>query len=145
MNSTFTWLDHSERDRHRMLDLIDRFRESEARDELGFGVVQNTFADMLFPGTVTFPERSRPALIGQGLDDRDLAGVVNQRATLERRLERLLEPAWKNRARLRPAPAKSRFSTSNDLSLNARERPTWHKVPDHRARESAERQFRVER
>jgi hypothetical protein len=59
MNSTFTWLDHSERDRRRMLDVIDRFRESEARDELGFGVVQNTFADMLFPGTSTIQTRAR--------------------------------------------------------------------------------------
>jgi hypothetical protein len=59
MNSTFTWLDHSERDRRRMLDVIDRFRESEARDELGFGVVQNTFADILFPGTSTIQTRAR--------------------------------------------------------------------------------------
>lgn len=59
MNSTFTWLDHSERDRRRMLDVIDRFRESEARDELGFGIVQNTFADMLFPGTSTIQTRAR--------------------------------------------------------------------------------------
>lgn len=59
MNSTFTWLDHSEHDRRRMLDVIDRFRESEARDELGFGVVQSTFADMLFPGTSTIQTRAR--------------------------------------------------------------------------------------
>lgn len=59
MNSTFTWLDHSERDRRRMLDVIDRFRESEARDELGFGVVQDTFSNMLFPGTSTIQTRAR--------------------------------------------------------------------------------------
>src|SRR5215218_423056 len=59
MNSTFTWLDHSERDRRRMLDVIDRFRESEARDELGFGVVSGTFSEMLFPGTGTLQTRAR--------------------------------------------------------------------------------------
>jgi hypothetical protein len=59
MNSTFTWLDHSERDRRRMLDVIDRFREKEARDELGIGVVRDAFADMLFPGTSTIQTRAR--------------------------------------------------------------------------------------
>src|SRR5215218_1774492 len=59
MNSTFTWLDHSERDRRRMLEVIDRFRESEARDELGFGVVSGTFSEMLFPGTSTLQTRAR--------------------------------------------------------------------------------------
>lgn len=63
MKSTFTWLDHSERDRRRMLDFVDRFRESEARDELGFGVVQNTFADTLFPGTGTLQTRARYFLL----------------------------------------------------------------------------------
>ena len=42
-----------------MLDVIDRFRESEARDELGFGVVQDTFSNMLFPGTSTIQTRAR--------------------------------------------------------------------------------------
>lgn len=63
MNSTFTWLDHSERDRRMMLEVIDRFRESEARDELGFGVVSGTFADMLFPGTSTLQTRARYFLL----------------------------------------------------------------------------------
>ena len=59
MSSTFTWLDHSERERRRMLDVIDRFREREARDELGIGVVRDAFADMLFPGTSTIQTRAR--------------------------------------------------------------------------------------
>jgi hypothetical protein len=59
MNSTLTWLDHSERDRRRMLDVIDRFREKEARDELGIGVVHDAFADILFPGTSTIQTRAR--------------------------------------------------------------------------------------
>ena len=59
MSSTFTWLDHSERDRRKTLDVIDRFRESEARDELGFGVVSGTFSEMLFPGTGTLQTRAR--------------------------------------------------------------------------------------
>lgn len=42
-----------------MLDVIDRFREKEARDELGIGVVRDAFADMLFPGTSTIQTRAR--------------------------------------------------------------------------------------
>jgi hypothetical protein len=42
-----------------MLDLVDRFREKEARDELGIGVVRDAFADMLFPGTSTIQTRAR--------------------------------------------------------------------------------------
>lgn len=42
-----------------MLEVIDRFREKEARDELGIGVVRDAFADMLFPGTSTIQTRAR--------------------------------------------------------------------------------------
>lgn len=38
---------------------------------------------------VTFPDGSRPALIGQGLKDHNLAEVVNQCATVERLLDAL--------------------------------------------------------
>jgi len=59
MSSSFTWLDYSERDRRRMLDVVDLFREKETRDELGIGVVRDAFADMLFPGTSTIQTRAR--------------------------------------------------------------------------------------
>lgn len=83
---------------------------------------------------VTFPQRPRPILIGQGSDDRNLAEVVNQCATMERRLERLLEPAWKNRARLRPAHAEARreqcplrLDSLRQMTCHStQERTTWH-------------------
>jgi hypothetical protein len=59
MSSTFTWLDYSEADRRKMLDVINAFREKETRDELGFGSVRDAFADSLFPGTSTIQTRAR--------------------------------------------------------------------------------------
>lgn len=53
MPSTFTWLDYSEHERRKMLDVIDLFGEKTTRDELGLGGVRDAFADLLFPGTTT--------------------------------------------------------------------------------------------
>jgi Family of unknown function (DUF6361)/Glycosyl hydrolase family 10 len=49
MMSAFVWLDYSERERRKMLDVVDLFREHDTRDELGVGSVRDAFADMLFP------------------------------------------------------------------------------------------------
>ena len=57
--STFTWLDYSEREKRTMLDVIDKFREQDTRDELGIGTVRDAFADILFPGTSTIQTRAR--------------------------------------------------------------------------------------
>lgn len=53
MASTFTWLDYSEHERRKMLDVIELFGERTTRDELGLGGVRDAFADLLFPGTST--------------------------------------------------------------------------------------------
>lgn len=57
MLATFAWLDYSEHDRRKMLDVIELFRERNTRDELGLGVVRDVFADYLFPGTSTVQTR----------------------------------------------------------------------------------------
>lgn len=59
MPSSFTWLDYSEADRRKMLDVINAFREKETRDELGLGSVRDAFANQLFPGTSTIQTRAR--------------------------------------------------------------------------------------
>jgi len=59
MASTFAWLDFSEAEREKMTRVIDMFRESDTRDELGVGAVRDTFADLLFPGTSTIQTRAR--------------------------------------------------------------------------------------
>ena len=57
--SAFVWLDYSERERRKMLDVVDLFREHDTRDELGIGSVRDAFADLLFPGTSTIMTRAR--------------------------------------------------------------------------------------
>ncbi len=42
-----------------MLDVIDLFDDQTTRDELGIGVVRDTLADLLFPGTSTIQTRAR--------------------------------------------------------------------------------------
>lgn len=59
MASNFTWLDYSEYERQKMLEIIDIIREEETRDELGLGTVRDAFADFFFPGTSTIQTRAR--------------------------------------------------------------------------------------
>ena len=58
MTSTFAWLDYSESDRRKALDVVDLFREQDMRDELGIGTVRDTIADSLFPGISTIQIRA---------------------------------------------------------------------------------------
>ena len=58
MASTLTWLDYSERDRRRALDVIDLFRETGTVDELGLASVRDSFSDLFFPGTSTIQTRA---------------------------------------------------------------------------------------
>lgn len=59
MPSTFAWLDYSSRERRAMLEVVDLFREKNTVDELGLGVVRDTFANAFFPGTSTLHSRAR--------------------------------------------------------------------------------------
>ena len=59
MPSTFAWLDHSESERRKALDVVDLFREQGTRDELGIGTVRDTLADTLFPGISTIQTRAK--------------------------------------------------------------------------------------
>lgn len=57
--SSLSWLDFSENDRQRALDVLDLFRERGTVDELGIGTVRDALADVLFPGTSTIMTRAR--------------------------------------------------------------------------------------
>jgi len=59
MTALLAWLDYSERDRKRALDVVGLLREPSTVDELGLGPVRDAFADMLFPGTSTIQTRAR--------------------------------------------------------------------------------------
>ena len=58
MGSSFTWLDYSERDRHRALKVIDLFHEPETVDELGLATISSRFSDLFFPGITTGQTRA---------------------------------------------------------------------------------------
>ena len=61
--SEFVWLDYSEKDRRKMLEVVDLFKEHDTRDELGIGSVRDSFADQMFPGTSTIMTRARYFLL----------------------------------------------------------------------------------
>ncbi len=84
MASTLTWLDHSDKERRRVLEALDRFKETDARDELGLGSIRDGFANLLFPGTNVLMTRARYFLFVPWLY-RELLGKRSQ-ADFERRL-----------------------------------------------------------
>jgi hypothetical protein len=51
MPSSFTWIDHSEEQKRKALDLVAALREPGTVDELGIGSIRDAIADRLFPGT----------------------------------------------------------------------------------------------
>ena len=92
MNSTFTWLDYSERDRNRMMRIVDGFRETSSRNDLGLDRIAGSFSEMLFPGVTVQQRRARYLLFvpwiylhleGQGVKP---AEVHNRLRGLEVRL-----------------------------------------------------------
>lgn len=54
-----SWLDFSERDRKKVLQVLDILSEPNAVDELGIGVIRDYFADRFFPGTSTLQTRAK--------------------------------------------------------------------------------------
>jgi hypothetical protein len=92
--STFAWLDYSERQRRRMLEVVEMFREEGTVDELGIGAVRDALSDTLFPGSSTLHTRVRYLLfipwIYLGLEH---ARVESKHvdAALKRREVRLIE------------------------------------------------------
>lgn len=59
MGSALAWLDYSEYERRKALDVISLFRERETVDQLGVGSVRDALAERFFPGTSTIQTRAR--------------------------------------------------------------------------------------
>src|SRR5262245_10294353 len=59
MPFVLAWLDASEHERRRALDVIDLFDQPETVDELGVGTVRDAIAEKLSPGTSTIQTRAR--------------------------------------------------------------------------------------
>lgn len=57
--SSLTWLDFSDAERRRALQVVELLGRPETRDELGLGAIRDAFADALFPGMSTVQRRAR--------------------------------------------------------------------------------------
>jgi hypothetical protein len=102
MPSVFAWLDHSEEQRRKVLDVIDMFKEKGTVDELGLGTVRDAVADILFPGTSNLMTRAAYYLFvpwtyqrleSQKVSSSDIASRARREEL--RLIERLLESGEK--------------------------------------------------
>jgi hypothetical protein len=57
--SSLTWLDFSDAERRRALQVVELLGKPETRDELGLGAIRDAFAEALFPGMSTVQRRAR--------------------------------------------------------------------------------------
>jgi hypothetical protein len=57
--STLSWLDFSDAERKRALQVVELLGRPETRDELGLGAIRDAFANALFPGMSTVQRRAR--------------------------------------------------------------------------------------
>ncbi|MBQ4788997.1 hypothetical protein F9U39_06140 [Pectobacterium versatile] len=59
MASALGWLDHDADAQAKTLNILALFQQKESRDELGIGVIRDSFSERLFPGTSTIQTRLR--------------------------------------------------------------------------------------
>ena len=64
MPSIFSWVDFSDEDREKMVQIIRQLRQQDTIDELGIGSVRDSIANVLFPGTTTIQTRAKYMLFG---------------------------------------------------------------------------------
>jgi len=57
------WVDFSKKEREKVLDVINLLAEENAVDELGIGIIRDSFANLFFPGTSTVQTRAKYFLI----------------------------------------------------------------------------------
>ncbi len=59
MASILSWVDFSDEDREKMVQIIRQLRQQDTIDELGIGSVRDSMANILFPGTTTIQTRAK--------------------------------------------------------------------------------------
>lgn len=59
LSSSISWLDFSEAERRKMVEIVSLFKERDTRDELGIATIRDSFANLFFPGTSTLQTRAR--------------------------------------------------------------------------------------
>lgn len=66
MTSALGWYAVDARQRQRMMEAVDQFRDRTTIDNLGLGTIRDAFSDTLFPGTSTLHTRLRYVLFIPG-------------------------------------------------------------------------------
>jgi len=59
LQSSISWVDFSEQDRRKMMEVVALFKQRDTRDELGLGSIRDAFANLFFPGITTLQTRAR--------------------------------------------------------------------------------------
>jgi hypothetical protein len=59
MTSQISWLDFSDTDRRKMIEVVSLFKQRDTRDEMGLSQIRDGFAELFFPGTTTLQTRAR--------------------------------------------------------------------------------------
>jgi hypothetical protein len=59
VESTISWLDHSEEDQRRVREMLRLFEDTDTVDDLGIGTVRDAISNALFPGTSVIQTRAR--------------------------------------------------------------------------------------
>lgn len=59
MSSSFGWLDHDDKQRAAMREVVRLFQDKDSVDELGIGSVRDAFSNYFFPGTSVLHTRAR--------------------------------------------------------------------------------------
>ncbi len=85
MPSSISWLDLSNKDRRKMMEVVRLFQEQDTRDEIGIAAIRDSLAETLFPGTGTLQTRARYFLIIPWL----LRGFEDRKVKSNRIAERL--------------------------------------------------------
>lgn len=80
MASVVTWLDISADEQKRMRELASLFTLRDSRDELGLGLLRDSIADAVFPGTSTLHTRARYQLFVPRARDRRRQHTKTRRA-----------------------------------------------------------------
>ena len=57
MQSVFSWVDFSEKEKNKMYEIIEAISDPDTRDELGISPIRDYFANLMFPGTSTLHTR----------------------------------------------------------------------------------------
>lgn len=59
MESSISWLDHSEADQRRVREMLQLFSDKDTVDDLGIGTIRDAISNSLFPGTSVIQTRAR--------------------------------------------------------------------------------------